>query len=266
MTQHPASSHPGQPMTATDLQFAARRPTRSASWQRCAVLAALALVQLPAAANRVFFDDFNAEAGGNTAVFQQSLTNFNVAGWIDVIAPDNQLGYTVDSTVIDIGGGLSGGSIQTQDWYRWEAGDTVTVSFMIAGNQIRPENPDVPFMQFDFLPDMGPDGNDYVDVERFWAEGWYTTDFGPVRLGDYYFMVGTLLPGDFPWTRQTLSFTPVLGGSVKFLFGTNSGGGYGPLIDDFAIDITPVPEPGTWALMGLGLAAICARLRRRRPD
>lgn len=223
----------------------------------------------PAAAERVFFDDFNGEAGGTTAIFQNRLEHFVVAGTIDIIAPDNRLGYSVDSTVIDIGGGLTGGDIQLKDWFRWEAGDTVTISFDISGNQIRPDNPDIPYMQFDFLVEPDENGYTFVDVNRFWATGWYETDFGPERLGDYYFMYGTVLEGDQPWVRQTLSFTPLLGGSVKFLFGTLTGGGYGPLIDNFAVDIGPtaaIPEPASWALMilGLGLAGTGARRRTHR--
>lgn len=247
----------------------AARPGR-----RIAAVVALAgagLLAGPATAARVLFDDFDAEAGGATAIFQTSLTNFDVGGYIDVIAPDNTLGYDVDSSVVDIGGGLTGGVIRTKDWYRWEAGDTVSVSFLISGNRIRPGNPDVPYMEFNFLPDLGAEGNDYVDISRFWATGWYETEFGPERLGAYYFMYGTELAGDQPWVRQTLSFTPLLGGSVKFLFGTLTGGGYGPLLDDFAIDITPsagsaagVPEPRGWAMLIAGFGLVGASVRRRR--
>ena len=232
------------------------------------LLAAGLFLAAPAQAERVFFDDFDREAGGATAILQTALTNFDVGGYIDIIAPDNRLGYDVDSTVIDIGGGLTGGVIQTKEFHRWEGGDTVTISFMISGNQIRPGVPDIPYMEFTFLPDMGAEGNDYVDIASFKATGWYESEFGPERLGSYYFMYGTVLPGDFPWTRQTLSFTPLLGGSVKFLFGTLTGGGYGPLIDDFAIDIGPtaavVPEPATWAMMIAGVGLVGAGLRRRR--
>jgi hypothetical protein len=222
----------------------------------------------PAAAKRVFFDDFDSEANGKTAIFQTTLSNFEVAGYIDIIAPDNRLGYAVDSSVIDIGGGLTGGAIRNKDWYRWEAGDTVSVSFLISGNQLRPDIPDIPYFELQFLVEGDENGYKWVDVERFWADGWLVSDFGPERLGDYYFMYGTELAGNQPWVRQTLNFIPLKGGSVRFLLGTLTGGGYGPLIDDFAIDITPaaaaIPEPECWAMLIIGFGAVGIGLRRRR--
>ena len=131
--------------------------------------AALLATAGPAAAERVFFDDFEGETGGTTALRVDSLRNFVVDGLVDVIAPDNGLGVDVDSTVIDLGGGITGGDMQLREFYRWEAGDTVTVSFDIGGSQLPPGTADVPFMQFDFLTDS----EDYVDVYRFQSSGWY---------------------------------------------------------------------------------------------
>ncbi len=36
------------------------------------------------------------------------------------------------------------------------------------------------------------------------------------------------------------------------------------LIDDVSLDVTPIPEPSTYALMLLGLAGVGALARRRR--
>lgn len=230
--------------------------------------AALLALAGPAAAERVFFDDFNSESGGQTDLNVQSLTNFDVAGYIDLIAPDNQLGYDVDSTVVDLGGFLTGGGIQLKNYYRWEAGDTVSISFDISGNQLRPDTADALYMELQFEVEPDADGVRYVDVERFWATGWYLTDFGPERLADYYFMSGFEIEGDFPFVRQTINFIPLLGGSVSFYIQTLSGGGYGPLIDNFAVDITSgtavVPEPASWALMIAGFGLIGAARRRAR--
>lgn len=40
--------------------------------------------------------------------------------------------------------------------------------------------------------------------------------------------------------------------------------GYNVGIDNIAFTTAPIPEPGTWALMGLGLAAVAAVARRRQ--
>jgi len=245
-------------------------PSKHRPLCRFALLAALVLVQFPAAAERVFFDDFNSEAGGGTAIFQQDLSRWDVLGYVDVIGVDNTLGYTVDSTVIDLGGGLSGGFITTKETIRYEAGSLVTISWDMGGNQIRPLGEDIPYLQF-FFEQTHPEGFQEFEFIRG-TEFFSFIDFpaqgqtGPIRLFDQYFAYSYGLMGDYPITRQTLSFLPVLAGAFKFQLGTYSGGGYGPLIDNFAVDVmaAPIPEPATWGLMALGLAAMGAHLRRRR--
>jgi len=65
--------------------------------------------------------------------------------------------------------------------------------------------------------------------------------------------------------------TRFFGSQVSSTFGTGSGGmivaAYLPWISK-ATDgaVTVVPEPGTYALMGLGLLAVCAAARRRRTE
>ncbi|TRW15153.1 PEPxxWA-CTERM sorting domain-containing protein [Glacieibacterium frigidum] len=250
-------------------------PTRTALRRlaKAAPLAALMLGAAPAAAERIFFDDFNGEAGGGTATFQTSLSNWTIDGYVDVIGTGNTLGYTVGSTVIDLGGGLTGGFMKSKSTFRYDAGQVVTISWDMAGNQIRPLGEDVPYLQF-YFEQTNPesyqevyylDGTAFFDFADFYP---YTEGENTVRIFDQYFAYGYGLFGDYPTTRQSISFRPVIAGAFQFELGTYSGGGYGPLIDNFAVDVTdfaaPVPEPATWAMLIAGFGAVGLRARRRR--
>lgn len=242
-----------------------------------AAMAGILILSGPASAERIWFDDFNSEAGGETAIFQQTLTNWDIIGNIDIIAPDNQLGYTVDSTVIDLGGGLTGGFMRSKETFRYDAGKLVTISWDLGGNQIRPENPDAPYVQF-FFEETHPEryqdlkfirGTELFEFATF--EPWEGCNCDSVRVFDELFFLTYLLDGDYPITRQSISFLPVRDGAFQFLLGTFSGGGFGPLIDNFAVDVTDysasptVPEPATWAMLvaGFGMIGTAARRRRR---
>lgn len=241
----------------------------SARTARGAMIAMTVAFASPAAAERVFFDDFNGEAGGGTAIFQTTLGNWDVNGYVDVIGMDNRLGYTVDSTMIDLGGGLTGGFIKTKQKFSYAAGELVTISWDMSGNQIRPQGEDVPYLQF-YFDQINEEqyqqvrfirGTEFFDFVNF-----DDSEFGELRIYDFFFAYGYGLYGDYPIRRQSISFLPVLGGAFHFELGTYSGGGYGPLIDNFAVDITAaaVPEPASWAMLIAGFAMAGAAARRRR--
>ncbi len=72
-----------------------------------------------------------------------------------------------------------------------------------------------------------------------------------------------------PYSDETFTFTAA---SVAGLVGKNIGiavyspdaTGQGPHIDDIRLDVTPVPEPGSFALLCLGgIALVGAGLRHR---
>ena len=253
------------------------------------VAATLLAAASSASAERVFFDDFNTEAGGKTAFRQQKLNNWNISlsavdfgggvpvpgGFIDVIAPVNPQGYKVNSTVIDLGGGLTGGFMTMKEAVNYAAGDLVQISWDMAGNQIKKLGEDIPYIQFLFGDIKNDEG--YVEVENL--DGTEFFDFlgnYTGRIYQYYFAYSYGLFGDYAFTRQTISFRAVESGNFRFQLGTLSGGGYGPLIDNFAIDLNPtggistragvaaVPEPASWALMIAGFGLAGGAMRRRR--
>jgi hypothetical protein len=88
-------------------------------------------------------------------------------------------------------------------------------------------------------------------------------------FGYFVPVAGGATPGVYRWngTAVTLNFRGLdADGNTGNAFTTWEIGTGGSLDPDFAFErtVTAIPEPGTWALMGLGLFGIAAAARRRR--
>ena len=226
----------------------------------------LALTTGPALAERVYFNDFEAEGVGGTKINQRSLqtVDVNPFGRVDVITDVNRFGYAPRTTFLDLGGGLIGGGVSPRESFAFKAGDRITVSFDASGNQLRPNSFDYFTFEYDIttrfagVPD--PENDIYngfdeaLEVSEWTGTGAFEwlNDSDPYYEDDRSFLIyerafagwgypgfsGPQFPGDFPWTPSSVSIVAQADGRIDFELWTIFGG-YGPLIDNLAIDITP---------------------------
>lgn len=78
-----------------------------------------------------------------------------------------------------------------------------------------------------------------------------------------------LLPATYPeeWTQFTASIPAGGSGRIGFFYTVSDAGPFGNNSNFIGIDsvtVTAVPEPGTWLLMGLGIAGLAGWARRRQ--
>jgi hypothetical protein len=204
---------------------------------------AVTLAAMPAQAATIFFDDFNAENGGVELFNYSTFANFTVSnGTVDLLGgggpfdllPGNGMYVDLDGTTQDAG-------VMTSGVFNLAAGDYQLI-FDMAGSQ--------------------RGSNDTALITAFGA------------LSTNYVTLALTLGTGFPFTTFTLDFTLAAADAVQFSFAGNAGnpGGdnIGLLLDDVrldnvsVVDPTPVPEPGTLALMGAGLLFAAREVRRRR--
>ncbi len=229
----------------------------------------------PAQATVVFFANFNAENGGNSALNYTGFSNFTVTG------PPTPAGGAVDlvrsgdfglrcpgntGSCIDLDGSInSAGGLRTINAFSFGAGDRVTLSFDFSGNQ-RGGAPDGIFFGFEALAPM-----------NFLNAFLSTSSGGSLALGD---VIGApaLVYGydqilfDDPYDRMSFAFTAGSAGSIRGVIGDASqspanptSDNQGAIIDNFSIDVSAaVPEPASWALTLAGFGLMGGAMRRGR--
>lgn len=197
----------------------------------------------------VFFDNFAAEPA---ALAVTSLTNFSVAGNVDVVLPVNPYGIsTPGGTVIDLDGTTGPGALTSVSSFLFNAGDTVVLSLLLGGSQ-RLFGVDLASGGFTF---GGP-----TTVSGITGTGLFSgTTPGGTLSGISY---SATLPSNTPFTPSTIGFTAVTAGSLTIQISTTSGDNVGPLLASVQLDVTPVPVPGALALFGLGLLGLGVARRR----
>jgi PEP-CTERM motif len=224
-----------------------------------ALVASLALAA-PASATVVFTDNFDTEddgpATGGSSINYTGFANWSVEGKVDVVQ-SGDFGITCPGKCVDLDGSPGPGGIQSLPSFSFNAGDIITFSLDLSGNQ-RGGGSD-PF-QAGWRSQGGAIA--YNNVQLLSA-AFGNSSFGSFLQND---LVGSggLAPG-VPFGNFTLQFTAGNSGSFKLFLGTASADNVGPLVDNVSLDIAAVPEPASWALMIAGFGLVGGALRSRKP-
>jgi hypothetical protein len=191
---------------------------------------ALALLAGSAAAQAnvtIFSDNFDANALNLNAV----PTGWTVtAGTVDIIGNPGFFDMLPGSgRYIDLDGSTSNSGVLSKS-FSLLAGTTYTASFDLAGNH----------------------RNSAVES--------VAVNFGTASTS-------ASLAQNAGWTGYSLSFTTTAAGSYTLSFENSGGDNIGMLLDNVKVDqhVAAIPEPQTYALMGMGLLAIGFAARRRMP-
>ncbi len=218
-------------------------------------LAALALATPASAATVIFADDFNAETPRLAET--SALAQWTVTGNVDLVAEANPFGITqCPGVCVDLDGTTGPGRI-TSVPIAFAAGQLLTLSFDVSGNQRSGT-----FDQFEFTVTFGQP----TDITGF--NGFGAIDMGQLIPGDYtgLLSLGTYsesLFGSRALLTYGLVWTPQTSGTMQLAFWTTSADNIGPILDN--VLVTQVPEPATWAMLIAGFGLVGAAARRRRP-
>jgi len=212
-----------------------------------------------ASAGVLMSNNFDSEAGGASALNYTGFSNLTVtAGTVDVVhTPDYGITCAGGAgSCVDLDGStLQSGTLSTAT-FAFNAGDTVTFSFDLSGNQ-RTGGSD------DWLVGLTFGGNTALASYNLGGAFGTSTPFSNFITSGI--TTSTSAAGSDPFASYQVSFVANQAGTFNAYLQTFGDDNVGPVVDNLLLtDVAAVPEPATWALMlgGFGLAG--ATLRRRR--
>lgn len=201
------------------------------SLAKAAIAFLVAAAALPAHAAILYSNDFNSENGGVAQLNYAGLPVTLTSGTIDLVA-DNSFGIRCAGNTglcIDLDGTSNDAADITAAPVTLDAGSYVA-RFDISGNQ----------------------RGGAADTVTF-------------RVNDIINQVLTFNSDD-PFETFSFTFDLTSPTAVTFSLSTAGGDNIGPILDNVVleqVDGTPVPEPATLGLLGLGVLGIAAGRRRR---
>lgn len=222
-----------------------------------AVVLTVAPIATQASAATVFYDDFDGESGGSTRLNYGGFANFDVSGGkVDLIGPGNLHRLVGQGSYVDLDGTkFGGGTLTTKQAFGFNAGDLITLSFEVSGNQRgkSTESDDALLAGFTF------DGvailKNYTLGGAFGSENLESSSV--TRTSN-----SALTAWKAPYQIYTVSFLAGSSGALKAFIGTSSKDNVGPLLDNVRLTITSaVPEPGAWMMMIVGFGLVGSRMR-----
>lgn len=204
----------------------------------------------------LFSDGFAADSAGQNKLNFAGFTNWTVSGSVDLVNQTNSFGITCAGACVDLAGTPGFGAITSKS-IAFNAGQLVTVSFTLSGNQ-RDLDTDDFFAGISFTPATsgffnvisGPPSFDAPGVQNMLEGTPYTES----------------IVGDRAFLTYSYNFTPSNAGAFTMTYGASFAANdyIGPVVGDVLVTGAAVPEPATWALMigGFGLAGTALRRRR----